>query len=142
MKDKIIDLYNSDNNIAYKSLLDLEIITTESNQLYEYFDELLNMLSSNKTFVRVRGFRLICFLSKWDVEDKINNNIDFILAELEDDKGIAVRHCLEKINLILIYKPELSKVIEDKLLLIDLSKYKESMQILIKKDIYYIIEHI
>lgn len=142
MKDKIIDLYSNDNNIAYKSLLDLEIITTESNELYEYFDELLNMFSSNKTFVRVRGFRLICFLSKWDVEDKINNNIDFILTELEDDKGIAVRQCLEKINLILIYKPELSKVIEDKLLLIDLSKYKESMQILIKKDIDYIIEHI
>ena len=34
MKEKINNLYNKDNNIAYKTLLELEIITTESNELY------------------------------------------------------------------------------------------------------------
>ena len=36
MKDKINDLYNSNNNLAYKALLDLETITTKSNELYNY----------------------------------------------------------------------------------------------------------
>ena len=142
MKDKINDLYNSNNNLAYKALLDLETITTKSNELYNYFDELLSMINNDKTFIRVRGFRLICSLAKWDNENKINKNINLILTELEDDKGTSVRQCLEKINLILIYKPELSEIIENKLKLIDISKYKESMQSLIKKDIDYIIEHL
>lgn len=82
MKEKIENLYNKDNNSAYKTLLDLEVITTESNELYSYFDLLLKMLNDKRTFIRVRGFRLICCLAKWDTENKINDNIDIILREL------------------------------------------------------------
>lgn len=66
MKEKIQNLYNKDNNSAYKTLLELEIITTESNELYSYFDDLLEMLNNFNTFIRVRGFRLICSLEKKD----------------------------------------------------------------------------
>lgn len=142
MKEKINNLYNKDNNNAYKTLLELEIITTESNELYYYFDELLSMLNNDKTFIRVRGFRLICSLAKWDTDNKINKNIDKILNELDDEKGTSVRQCLQKINLILMYKPELEEKIENKIRTIDLSKYKDSMQSLIKKDFDYIIEHL
>ena len=142
MKEKINNLYNKDNNIAYKTLLELEIITTESNELYYYFDELLSMLNNDKTFIRVRGFRLICSLAKWDTDNKINKNIDKILNELDDEKGTSVRQCLQKINLILMHKPELEEKIENKIRTIDLSKYKDSMQSLIKKDFDYIIEHL
>ena len=142
MKEKVENLYNEDNNIAYKTLLELETITTESNDLYNYFDEFLKMLNNDKTFIRVRGFRLICCLAKWDNENKINNNIDVILKELEDEKGTSVRQCLEKLNLILMYKIELTDVIDNKVRNLDLSNYKESMQSLIKKDIDYILEHL
>lgn len=100
------------------------------------------MLNSEKTFIRVRSFRLICSLAKWDNENKINKNIDMILKELDDDKGTSVRQCLQKLNLILMYKIELTEIIEKKIKNIDLSKYKESMQSLIKKDIDYILEHL
>lgn len=142
MKEKVENLYNEDNNSAYKILLELETITTESNDLYNYFDEFLKMLNNDKTFIRVRGFRLICCLAKWDNENKINNNIDVILKELEDEKGTSVRQCLEKLNLILMYKIELTDVIDNKVRNLDLSNYKESMQSLIKKDIDYILEHL
>ena len=134
-------MYNEDNNSAYKTLLELEIITTESNELYNYFNEFLNMLNNEKTFIRVRGFRLICSLAKWDNENKINKNIDIILKELEDEKGTSVRQCLEKLNLILMHKIELTDIIENKVRNLELSKYKESMQFLIKKDIDYILKH-
>lgn len=71
MKEKLENLYNEDNNSAYKTLLELEIITTESNELYSYFKDLLEMLNDEETFIRVRGFRLICSLAKWDNENKI-----------------------------------------------------------------------
>lgn len=142
MKERIANLYNEDNNIAYKTLLELEAITAESNELYSYFKDLLELLNNEKTFVRVRGFRLICCLAKWDNGNKINKNIDIILKELEDEKGTSVRQCLEKLNLILMYKIELTDIIENKVRNLDLSKYKESMQSLIKKDIDYILEHL
>ena len=142
MKEKIKNLYNEDNNSAYKTLLELETITTESNELYNYFNEFLKMLNDEKTFIRVRGFRLICSLAKWDNENKINKNIDIILKELEDEKGTSVRQCLEKLNLILMHKIELTDIIENKVRNLELSKYKESMQFLIKKDIDYILKHL
>ena len=101
MKDKINNLCNKDDNVSYNTLQELELTTSQSNELYEYFDEFLNMLNNEKSFVRVRGFRLICALSKWDVENKINDNIELILNELNDDKGTAIRQCLDKIKLIL-----------------------------------------
>lgn len=142
MKEKIKLLYNKDNNIAYKTLLELEIIAAKSNELYNYFNDFLEMLNNERTFIRVRGFRLICSLAKWDKENKINKNINIILRELEDAKGISVRQCLEKLNLILMYKIELKDTIESKIVNLDLSKYKESMQSLIKKDIACILENI
>ena len=142
MKEKIKNLYNEDNKSAYKTLLELETITTESNELYNYFNEFLKMLNNEKTFIRVRGFRIICSLAKWDNENKINKNIDTILKELEDEKGTSVRQCLEKLNLILMHKIELTDIIENKVRNLELSKYKESMQFLIKKDIDYILKHL
>ena len=75
MKDKINNLYNKDDNVSYNTLKELELIASQSNELYEYFDELLNMLNNEKSFIRVRGFRLICALAKWDTKGKTENNI-------------------------------------------------------------------
>lgn len=109
MKEKSENLYN-DNNSAYKTLLELETITTESNELYSYFYYLSAMLNSKKTFIRVRGFILICFLAKWDNENK---NIEVILNVLEVERGTSIRQYLEKLNLILMYKIELTEVIKN-----------------------------
>lgn len=142
MNDKIKKLYDKDDKIAYNNLIELEIETTESDELYNYFDDFLCMLKNDKTFVRVRAFRLICALAKWDCNNMIDNNIDLILNELDDDTSTSVRQCLDKLNLILIYKPELSNKIENKLKQLDIGKYKESMQSLIKRDIDSILKNI
>lgn len=142
MQGKIKKLYDKNQKDAYNNLLELEALTTESDELYIYFDELLEMLNNEKTFVRVRAFRFICSLAKWDKENKIEGNIDFILKELDESTSTSVRQCLNKLNLILIYKPELSYIVEKKLKNLELSKYNESMQSLIKRDIASILENI
>lgn len=142
MEEKINNLYNPDNVAAYKTLLELEMDTTESDELYKYFDKFLDMLNSDKTFIRVRGFRLICSLAKYDKDNKINKNINTILNELDDNTSTSVRQCLIKINLILMFKIELTEIIENKLKKLDLTKYKESMQSLIKRDIDKILKNI
>lgn len=51
MKEKSENLWNDNHNRAYKTLSELEKITQESNELYDYFDDLLEMLDSSKTFI-------------------------------------------------------------------------------------------
>ncbi|NLZ24782.1 SufBD protein [Candidatus Dojkabacteria bacterium] len=142
MKEKIADLYSENNNKAYKVLLELESITTESNELYNYFDELLKMLDNDKTYVKTRGFRLICALAKWDTESKIDKNIAKILNTLDDGVGVSVRQCLQALHLILMYKIELNDKIEVKLKNLDLSKYKDTLKPLAQKDIDEILEYL
>ena len=80
-------------------------------------------------------FRCLAYL-------KTHQNIDRILNELDDNTSTSVRQCLSKLNLILIYKPELSEKVETKLKQLNLNKYKESMQSLIKRDIESILKNI
>lgn len=140
--DKVNSLYNKDNKETYTLLLELETLSCESSELYKYFDDFLKMLDNERSFVRVRGFRMICSLAKWDKDNKINKNIDEILKTLDDKTGVCIRQCLLKINLILLYKPELSDKIENKLKSVDSSIYKESMQSLIERDIKKILDNI
>lgn len=142
MDKKVNELYSKDNNEAYKILLELEMVSTDSDEFYKYFDEFLKMIGDERSFVRVRGFRMICSLAKWDKNDLINHNINIILQELDDNSGTAIRQCLKFINLILMYKLELAPIIEAKLLNIDISKYKESMQKLIKNDIQIVLQNL
>ncbi|MBS7020944.1 MAG: SufBD protein [Firmicutes bacterium] len=134
-------LCDKDNQKAYQTLLEFEMITTESNELYPYFDLFLSLLDDKHSFVRVRGFRIICALAKWDKENKINHNIDKILKELEDNKGTSVRQCLDACSIMLLYKPELFSKVEEKLTHLNLKIYKENLQGLIKKDIETILSN-
>ena len=142
-KEEIFNVfYEKDKWEVYRKFQEIENSIEDSNELYQYFDEIKNMLLNEKTHIRVRGFRIICKLAKYDEENKINDIIDILLNELDDEKTTAVRHCLEALNMLLLYKLDLSDKIEKKLRNIDYSKYKDSIIPLIKKDIDHILENL
>lgn len=127
---------------VYKKFQQIENSIDESDELYKYFDMFKEMLLSDKVSVRMRSFRIICKLSKWDKENKINKIIDQLLSVLDSDRPTDIRICLSYLNNLLLYKVELNDKIENKLKKIDYSKFKDSMSPLIKKDIDYILEHL
>lgn len=92
-------------------------------------------MKSKSSFVRTRGFRLACAQAKWDVDEKIEKNLDRLLSMLDDQKPTAVRQCLAALHIVVLYKPNLAERIGEKLDTMDLSKYKDSMRPLIQKDI-------
>ena len=100
------------------------------------------MLFDEKSYIKMRGFRIICKLSKWDKDNKINNIIDSLLQVLDDEKPTIVRQCLSSLNNLLLYKIDLSEKVENKLKNMDLSKYKDSMKPLIQKDIDCILNQL
>ncbi|MBP0985220.1 MAG: hypothetical protein J6A19_16020 [Oscillospiraceae bacterium] len=131
----IIEALQSKNNTeAYNLLLKLEAQSAQSNELYDFFGDFVDLLQSKSSFVRVRGFRLACAQARWDTENRIEANLPVLLSMLDDDKPAAVRQCLAALHGALLYKPGLSKAISGKLDRMDLSKYKESMSHLISKD--------
>ena len=135
MRERIEQLYDKDDKKAFDNLVELENITESSDELYKYFNELLKMLYNEKSNIRVRGFRLIAALAKWDKEYKIDHNLDTILEVFDDDKAFVIRQCLSKTDLIIEAKPNLRIKIADKINSMDLSKYSDSMRNLISKDL-------
>lgn len=132
--DIIAGLRNKNDKEAYRLLLQLEEKSAESNELYSFFEDFLELLKSESSFVRTRGFRLSCAQAQWDTEDKIEKNLDVLLMMLDDEKPTAVRQCLAALHIVVLFKPDLNEKIENKLNAMDLSKYKDSMSPLIKKD--------
>ena len=63
-----------------------------------------------------------------------------MLQLLHDDKPTVVRQCLNAIQEIAVYRPELCDSIKDEISKIDLSKYKSNMAALIQKDISNLLE--
>jgi hypothetical protein len=144
MKESEIDnmiqsLYEKDTKETYQVLLELEKLSDENNSLYQYIDEFFKMIQNEKYIMRVRGYRLLCKQAKWDTENKINTMIDNMLIEIEDEKQTAIRQKLKALEDIAKHKTELHQKIKQKIASIDCSKYRETMQGLIEKDIKHLL---
>lgn len=129
-----------DNKAAYQEFLEMEAISEVSNALYSYAKLFAEMASSNLYVLRVRGFRLLCRQAKWDIDSRLDNDIERSLEILNDSKPTAVRMALAVLPELLKHKPKLRDIIIEAVKSIDYLKYSESMQGLIEKDIKTIIE--
>ena len=78
---------------------------------------------------------MICAQAQWDEENKIDRNLDRILAALDDSKQTAVRQMLAALKHVVTEKPQLNQKINQKLKHMDTTKYSEFMRPLIEKDI-------
>lgn len=141
-KELVAELANQNDKIAYQALLQIERLSTESNKFYFYLDDFERMLDNEKSYIRVRGFRLLCKQAQWDKENKLDSKIDHMLKKLEEDGPTAIRQYLKALSNLLLYKVSLTEKISTKLTNIDLTKFKESMRPLIKQDIENILKTI
>lgn len=142
LQKKISILENKDTSAAYKALLELEQKSEESDCLYAYIMEFVNMVSSEKYVIRVRGFRLFCKQARWDTENIINKNLESAMCILNDDKPTAVRQALSALSEVVKYKPELREQVRDTVSSINYLKYKDTMHSLIEKDIDKLLKEI
>lgn len=140
-KEELLDiLYGKEKADAWKRFQIVEQFIDDSNQLYEYFDEIEKMLHCEQSYLRLRGFRLICRLAKWDEEQKIAPMIEELLQVIEEEKPTKVRLCLDALPFLLSAQPKLSQQVKQYLIAHDLSKYKDTMRPLIQKDIEQILQ--
>lgn len=127
-------LKDKDDKKAYAFAKKVSAESTETDEYYEMFDLFISMLGEKSSYVRTRGFILACAQARWDVCGKIDAAFDKMKVLLNDEKPTVVRQCLSALHEVALYRPELN----DKIIMaakhIDLSRYKDSMAPLIKKD--------
>ena len=134
-KEKFLTiLYGKEKWEVYEEFKKMENSIIDSNELYQYFDELIKSLHHEKSYIKVRTFRIICKLAKWDDQNKINNHLKDLLDVLNDDKPTNVRQCLASLKDLIQYKPELFNMIKESLKDFNYLKFKDTMSPLIKKD--------
>ncbi|MDD3192789.1 MAG: SufBD protein [Oscillospiraceae bacterium] len=107
----------------------------EGQEVYAYFDRFAALLESKSAYERVRGFGLIAENARWDKENRIKGILDRILAQITDPKPIAARQCIQRLPQIAQEKPALAGQIREALTGADTGGYRESMRLLVQRDI-------
>lgn len=85
------------------------------------------MLRDKSSYVRTRGFILICNQARWVNDGQMEEVFDQMLSMLNDPKPTVVRQCLNALHEVALFQPELSERIENALDEMELSKYKDSI---------------
>lgn len=135
-------LFDKNNNVAYKALQELQKESEETDCIYAYMDRLGDMLDSDNSYIRTRGFVLLAYNARWDIDNKIDEIIDKYLKHITDVKPITARQCIKLLPVIARDKPELRKDICSALQKADISFYDDSMQPLVYKDIQKALKEI
>lgn len=135
MEDLIERLQDKDDKKAYEFSKEICAKSADSDAYYAFFNQFMSLLESESSYVRTRGFVLCCAQAKWDTEGKLCKALPSMARLLNDEKPTVVRQCLKALNGVVAYRPELVGLIKSEVGRIDLSKYKDSMSPLIKKDI-------
>lgn len=135
-------LFDKNNKIAYKALLELQKASEETNCIYLYMDRLSSMLDNDNSYIRTRGLTLIAYNAKWDEDYKIDEIIDKYLQHITDVKPITARQCIKLLPIIAKHKPELRNDIISALHKANICIYDSSMQSLVYKDIQKVVKDI
>lgn len=135
-------LFDKNNKVAYKALLELQKESEKTNCIYPYMDRLSDMLDSDNSYIRTRGLILIAHNAKWDTNYKIDEIIDKYLQHITDVKPIAARQCIKLLPIIANHKPELRNDILSALHKANICIYDDSMRSLVCKDIQKALKEI
>ena len=107
----------------------------ETDRWYEHFDAFASLLEHPKSLVRNRALHILAANAQWDEESRFDAVLPAFLAHITDEKPITARQCIQSLVQIGQARPQYIPMILEALREADLSKYKDSMRPLIKKDI-------
>ena len=113
-----------------------------SDVWYPCFDRFAELLGHKNSLVRNRAIAILATNARWDREGKFDALLDEFLSHIIDVKPITARQCVAALPEVAEAKPELIPRIRAALEQADLSKYPDSMQPLVLKDIMAALQNI
>ena len=142
IKQLVKDLHHTDNSFAYTSFKQLVEESKESNSVYPFFDDFIDMLEDDNSYIRNRGLILIAENSRWDIDNKVDEVLSQYLKHITDVKPITARQCIRGLEIIVDEKEDLVPDIKKALYNANIEKYPSSMRELIEKDIARVLKGI
>jgi len=109
---------------------------------YPCFDRFAELLRHKNSLVRNRAIAILAANARWDRDGKFDALLDEFLSHIIDAKPITARQCVAALPEIAEAKPELIPRIRTALEQADPSKYSDSMQPLVLKDIVAALQKI
>lgn len=135
MEEILKRLTDKDDKAAYEFAKKISAESAESDRYLGMIPGFADMLQSGNSYVRTRGFTLICNQARWANDGQINSVFEKMIPLLNDPKPTVVRQCLGALHELVLFRPEMTDRIEKAVAGIDLGKYRDSMAPLIGKDI-------
>ena len=135
MNDIYKKLTNKNDKVAYEYAKSISVESSKSDKYLKMIPVFAAMLEDESSYIRTRGFMLICSQARWADRDQIKDIYDRMSTLLYDSKPTVVRQCLKALQEVVLFRPELSKTIKKSINKIDINSYKDSMSSLIQKDI-------
>lgn len=128
-----------DDNMRYQVFLLLQNRSRLLGDVYPYWHTFCDKLKSDNSYQRSIGLMLIAENVKWDIENQMVFIIDEYLEIFNDDKPITVRQCIQALEKIVPYKPDLISKIAESLIKYNLMSVKETMRKSILLDILNVL---
>ena len=134
--DTCIDrLTGKDAKEAYAFTRQIVEESRASDTWYPCFDRFAELLRHKNSLVRSRAFAILAANARWDRKGQFDALLDEFLSHITDVKPITARQCVAVLPEVAEAKPELIPRIRAAMEQADLSKYPDSMQPLVLKDI-------
>lgn len=134
-QEKLRILQGKDDKTAYTLLKQMMKASKESSKYVQYLDTFLNMTGDERSFVRVRGFRMACAQGVHLSKEKMKEVLEVLADVLDEEKPTAVRRYLTSLYDLCVSCSQLRKDIINMVSRIEPERYGESMGPLIRKDI-------
>lgn len=119
MNEIIARLRDKDEKAAYEFLKQLGVESAASDKYLGLIPEFAQMLADKNSYVRTRGFGMICNQSRWANDGQIEAVFDEMSALLNNEKPTVVRQCLVALHEVVLNRPELTDKIIDAVSKID-----------------------
>ena len=108
VNDVIAGLRDKNDKAAYEYAKHIGAESAESDKYLGMIPEFAEMLSDKSSYVRTRGFCLICNQARWADNGQIEDVFEKMSALLCDEKPTVVRQCLGALHEVALYRPEMT----------------------------------
>lgn len=129
------ELSEKDDKLRYNAFLLLQAHSMLADSVYAYWDVLAQKLDSDNSYQRSLGVMLLAENIRWDNAGKFGQVINKYLICCTDEKFITARQTIQALTKVVGTTKVYNKKIAGHMSSLDLSKYKENQQSLLKKDI-------
>ena len=125
--------------IRYPAFLLLQHRSGGHNDVYPYWNNFIEKLSSDNSYQRSIGLMLLAENARWDTRGLLEESISCYLSFCDDEKPVTVRQCIQGLEKIVPFKRNLRGDITEKLISIIITERKETQRKILLQDILRVL---